>query len=228
MHVKKHDLRDIEEEIMEVLFDITIIKKENQRIKMGEILDKIGQELAKTQLTNIVRRKLEPQGFVDYTPYDGILLTDQGFQVAKRIARNHRLAEAMLSQIFNVPFKELHEQACNIEHGISDRLAVLIFQKLKEKKTPFGDIIPMGEVEDSGCDNKSLTEIPVGKKVVLTKINNHTADTAEELEYYDIHGIGVVMTIKERDKEKITVILNKTEQKIPLRVSRILCVREEE
>ncbi|MFX1334041.1 MAG: metal-dependent transcriptional regulator, partial [Promethearchaeota archaeon] len=131
MHVKKHDLRDIEEEIMEVLFDITIIKKENQRIKMGEILDKIGQELAKTQLTNIVRRKLEPQGFVDYTPYDGILLTDQGFQVAKRIARNHRLAEAMLSQIFNVPFKELHEQACNIEHGISDRLAVLIFQKLK-------------------------------------------------------------------------------------------------
>ena len=131
MHEKKYGLREIEEEIMEVLFDITITKEAAQRIKMGEILDRMGQDIAKTQLTNIVRRKLEPEGYVDYLPYDGILLTYKGYQEARRIARNHRLAEAMLYQIFDVPFTELHEQACYLEHGITDRMAELIYQKLK-------------------------------------------------------------------------------------------------
>ncbi len=227
MHIKKHKLRNIEEEIMEVLFDITINKETKQQIKMGEILDRLGQEIAKTQLTNIVRRKLEPLGYVDYTPYDGILLTKEGYEVARRIARNHRLAEAMLHQMFDVPFIELHEHACYLEHGISDRLAELIFQKLKEKKTPFGDVIPMGDIEDLGCNDKSLIEIPNGTEVILTKINNHTTDTAKFLQSHNIHGIGVKILIKERDDENIIIELNNTEYKIPLRISRILCVKPE-
>ena len=164
MHEKSHVLRNIEEEIMEALFDISISKNAGERIKMGEILDKIGQDIAKTQLTNIVRRKLEPEPlcYVDYIPYDGILLTKEGYKVARRIARNHRLAEAMLYQIFDVPFSELHEQACNIEHGISDQLAGYIYKKLKNKKTPFGMPIPMGEIEDVGCDDPSLLDISSG------------------------------------------------------------------
>lgn len=226
MHDKKHELRDIEEEIMEILFDITVTKgNKQQRIKMGEILDKLGQDLGKTQLTNIVRRKLEPLNFVDFIPYDGILLTSNGYQVARRIARNHRLAEAMLYQIFDVPFSELHEQACYIEHGISDRLAELIFQKLDEKKTPFGDLIPMGEVEDLGCEDQSLIEVPAGTKVILTRINNHTIDTANELESYEIQRIGVKMIVKDRDKEGVTVELNNTEYTIPIRISKNLCVK---
>ncbi|MFX0052566.1 MAG: metal-dependent transcriptional regulator, partial [Candidatus Hermodarchaeota archaeon] len=153
MFKEEKRLREIEEEIMEVLFDITVDKTSDQRIKMGEILDRLGQDIAKTQLTNIVRRKLEPLGFVDYLPYEGILLTKDGFQAAKRIARNHRLAEAMLYQIFDVPFGELHELACSIEHGITDRMANHIYRKLGEKKTPFGMPIPMGEIEDLGCDD---------------------------------------------------------------------------
>ena len=227
MHEKKYELRDIEEEIMEALFDITITKKATQRIKMGEILDRLGQDFAKTQLTNIVRRKLERLGYVDYTPYDGILLTNKGYQEARRIARNHRIAEAMLYQIFDVPFSELHEQACYLEHAISDRLAELIYKKLDDKKTPFGDIIPMGDNEDLGCNDKRLTEISKGKEVKLTKINNHTTETAKILQSYNIHGVGVKMIIKKKDEKKITVELNEIEYKIPIRISKLLCVKPE-
>lgn len=227
MHDKKDDLRDIEEEIMEALFDITCVKKNKQRIKMGEILGRLGQDIAKTQLTNIVRRKLEPRGYVDYTPYDGILLTTEGYQVARRIARNHRLAEAMLFQIFDVPFSELHEQACCLEHGISDRLAELIFQKLKEKKTPFGDVIPMGEVEDLGCDDQSLIDIPTGIAVILTRISSHSTETARALESYQIRGVDTKIVVKDRDTEEVTVELNNTEYKIPIQISKILFVKPE-
>ncbi|MHA2244172.1 MAG: metal-dependent transcriptional regulator [Candidatus Hodarchaeales archaeon] len=225
MHEKKYELRDIEEEIMEILFDLTITKEIKQRIKMGEILDKLRQDLTKTQLTNIVRRKLEPRRFVDYTPYDGVLLTRAGFHVARRIARNHRLAEAMLYQIFDVPFSELHEQACYIEHGISDRLAELIFQKLKEKMTPFGDLIPMGEIEDQGCDDQILINVPTGIEVILTRITSHTTDTVNELESYEIQSVGVKMVVKDRDEEGVTVELNNNEYKIPIRISKNLCVK---
>lgn len=228
MHDKKHELRDIEEEIMEVLFDMTISRSNQQRIKMGEILDKLGYDLAKTQLTNIVRRKLEPHGLVDYTPYDGILLTSKGYQTAKRIARNHRLAEAMLYQIFDVPFSELHEQACNIEHGISDFLAERIFQKIEDKKTPFGDVIPMADVKELRFDDQNLIDIPIGSRVILTRINSHTTNTASELKAFEIQGVGVKMRIKDRDKEGVTVELNNTKFKIPTRISKTLCVKPEE
>jgi DtxR family Mn-dependent transcriptional regulator len=226
MSEKKGELRDIEEEIMEVLFDITITKEDTQRIKMGEILDRIEQDIAKTQLTNIVRRKLEPQGYVDYTPYDGVLLTSKGYQEARRIARNHRLAEAMLYQIFDMPFNELHEQACYLEHGITDRIAELIYKKLEEKKTPFGDVIPMGDVEDLGCNDQTLIEIPSGKTVILTRINSHLTNTAIELESYQIRGVDKKMIVKEKDQEGVTVEMNNTEYKIPIRISRMLCVKK--
>lgn len=227
MHEKNHKLRDIEEEILEVLFDIFSIQNSGQRIKMGEILDRLGQDLAKTQLTNIVRRKLEPLGYVDYTPYDGVLLTSIGYEVARRIARNHRLAEAMLYQIFDVPFNELHEQACYIEHGITDRLAELIFKKLKEKKTPFGMPIPMGEVEDLGCEDPRLPDIPINSHVTLTRINSHSSVTVNELEDYNIRAVGVEMIVKDVDNEGVTIELDQKEHKIPLRLSRTLCARLE-
>lgn len=226
MNEKKYKLRDIEEEIMESLFDITLTKETNQRIKMGEILDRLGQDIAKTQLTNIVRRKLERLGYVDYTPYDGILLTNKGYQEARRIARNHRLAEAMLYQIFEIPFSELHEQACHLEHGITDLMAEFIYKKLEEKKTPFGDIIPMGEVADVGCRDPSLVEIPTGTEVILTRINRHSTKTAKELESYQIQGVDIKMFVKDRDQEGVTLELNNKNFKIPIPLSKILCVKK--
>jgi len=139
MHKKERQgLRVFEEDLMEVLFKLHIFKNKSQRIKMGEILDIMGKKLTKTQLTNIIRRKLEPQGYVDYLPYDGVRLTGSGYQVAQRITRNHRLAETILYDIFNMPLNKIHEQACHLKHGISDQTAKYIYRKLKVKKTPFG------------------------------------------------------------------------------------------
>lgn len=225
MNKEEERLREIEEEIMEVLFDLTIDKNDKQRIRMGEILERLGQDLAKTQLTNIVRRKLEPLGYVDYLPYEGILLTKTGYKVARRIARNHRLAEAMLYQILDIPFSILHEEACSIEHGISDRMAEHIYRKLDEKMTPFGMPIPMGEIEDLGCDDKALIEIPAGSQVILTRIRSHSNDTANELISYGVEGVGVKILVKKIETDGILVELDKTEIKIPLHLSKGLCVR---
>jgi len=223
MHQKDdYKLRVIEEEIMEVLFDLQLSKPANQRVKMGEILDRIDTDLAKTQLTNIVRRKLEPSGYVDYLPYEGVILTENGFNIAVRIARNHRLAEAMLYQIFDVPFEEVHEQACSLEHGITDEIARYVYPKLKIKKTPFGMPIPMGNIEDLGCNDDCLLDIPVGSHVVLTRITIHSAKI---LKKYGIRGVGEKLIVKDIDDKGVLVEIKNKDKKIPISVSQNLCVK---
>jgi Mn-dependent DtxR family transcriptional regulator len=226
MHKKDNDLRVIEEEIMEVLFDLQINISNGQRIRMGDILNRVGEDIAKTQLTNIVRRKLEPQGYVDYLPYEGIILTSNGYKVAKRIARNHRLAEAMLYQIFDVPLELLHDQACNIEHGITDEMAEYIFKKLKVKKTPFGAPIPMGGTEnDMGCTDPCLYEIKANTPVILTRIQNHSTETAKKLLSIGIEKTGTKLLVKAVDEEGTLIEINNKEYRITTKFSRALCVK---
>lgn len=226
MHRHTGGLRVPEQEIMECLFDLAVDTPSVEKpTKMGEILNRLGRKVGKTQLTNIVRRKLEPMGLVDYHPYKGMELTAEGFQVARRIARNHRIAEAMLYEIFDVPFNILHEQACLIEHGISDVLAEYIYQKLKEKKTVFGMPIPHGEVKDLGCNDPFLLDIPDGTSVTLSRVSSHFDDTARTLESLGIDHVGIELHVIKKDNEGVFVVMNDRRQKIPKQISKILCVR---
>jgi Mn-dependent DtxR family transcriptional regulator len=226
IHSSTEGLRVPEQEIMECLFDLAVdASSVDRRIKMGEILNRLGEKIGKTQLTNIVRRKLEKEGYVDYKPYEGMKLTPKGYEVARRIARNHRLAEAMLYEIFDVPFNILHEQACLIEHGISDVLADFIYQKLKNKKTPFGMPIPHGEVKDLGCNDPRLLDIPDGTFVTITRVSSHFDETARTLESVGINQVGIELQVEEKSDEGVLVRMEDRLENIPTQISRILCVR---
>ncbi len=227
MHNKSDHLRVIEEEIMETLFDLSIRDPLN-RIKMKDILHRHGESLTKAQLTNIVRRKLESEDYVDYVPYEGIILKSKGFEVARKIARNHRLAEAMLFNFFDVPFDKLHDLACQLEHAITDETAEFIKNKLLElniKTTPFGMPIPMDNLDDLGCDDEELVSIPAGTHVTLTRVQTHTSDTAAILMDLNIHKMGIKLFIKTKNEEGVLVENQNTQYLIPHRISKNLCVK---
>ena len=179
--------------------------------------ENIGQKVSKTQLTNIVQRKLEKLGYVDYVQYDGLRLTAKGYEIARKIARNHRLAEAMLFQIFKVPFNIIHEQACLMEHAISDKMAKYIYDALPEKITPFGIHIPMNEGDDWECSDQTLSETPVGSFVTLARVSIHAYETADILISYGLEGIGTKIEVLEVKQDEIIISTNKTTtSKIPI------------
>ena len=67
-------------------------------------------------------RKLERDGFIDYTPYRSIALSERGRHVAVGMVRRHRLIELFLVQVMGLRWDEVHDEAELLEHVVSDRL----------------------------------------------------------------------------------------------------------
>lgn len=64
--------------------------------------------------------------------YGNISLTEEGQRVSNKILWKHRLLKKFLVDILEVPEEEASNEACGIEHSISDETAVKL-EKLMEK-----------------------------------------------------------------------------------------------
>jgi len=65
-------------------------------------------------------RKLSRAGYVTYKPYQGATLTKKGFQSGVKLKRKHRLLERFLCDVLGVRKNRVHEEACRMEHALSD------------------------------------------------------------------------------------------------------------
>lgn len=115
-------------------------------------------------------KKLSENGFIDYSSYRGSTLTEKGLKEAQKIMRKHRLLETFLSNVLNIKKDNVHEQACKLEHGLSDEAEESLCRFLKHPDTcpDDGKIIPACNLPFSTCQecielhNKGLEE--VGKR----------------------------------------------------------------
>jgi DtxR family transcriptional regulator, Mn-dependent transcriptional regulator len=87
-------------------------------------------------------RRLKRDGYVDVKP-DGIVrLTAQGRQAAYRTALRHHLIERMLSEMFGMPWYEVHDEAERLEHAVSPAFEARLLEKLGEQGTcPHGNAV---------------------------------------------------------------------------------------
>ncbi len=65
-------------------------------------------------------KKLADKEYVEYSPYHGACLTAKGAQIAEKITRKHRLLERFLNDVLKLKKDEVHVQACEMEHTLSD------------------------------------------------------------------------------------------------------------
>src|SRR5579859_3666032 len=67
-------------------------------------------------------KTLAESGHADYRPYEGVRLTKEGREIAMRMLRRHRLIELFLVKTLNLDWDQVHEEAENMEHAVSDNL----------------------------------------------------------------------------------------------------------
>ena len=129
--------QEFEDEYLETLFDFHE-KNPGMRVRNGDLASYLG--VSPASATEMVQR-LAKNGFVDYVPYKGVLLTDSGLEHGAMMKRRHRLAEVLLSVL---PFEgDIHETACRLEHAFNDDLEVCVSLLLGDpKQDPSGKDIP--------------------------------------------------------------------------------------
>lgn len=94
---------------------------------------------------NQMIKKLEGAGLVDYAPYKGVTLTDQGDELANTVLRNRRLWGRFLADHLGLSPAKADEVACEMEHVTPDMVADRLASFLGDPTTgPTGKPIPGG------------------------------------------------------------------------------------
>jgi DtxR family transcriptional regulator, Mn-dependent transcriptional regulator len=116
-------------------------------------------------------KSLDESGLVSYTPYEGVRLTETGSSLALRILRRHRLIELFLTQTLSLSWDEVHNDAEQLEHAITDFLVDRIDERLGHPKfDPHGDPIPASDGTMVMPEVVSLSACPVGYRFHLTRV----------------------------------------------------------
>lgn len=63
---------------------------------------------------------LKREGYVDQQPYGGVVLTEKGLAYGTSVLDRHKLLFAFLTQIVGIEESVADEEACKMEHAISD------------------------------------------------------------------------------------------------------------
>src|SRR6186997_855914 len=116
-------------------------------------------------------KKLKVKKLLNYQPYQGFRLTNDGNKVALGIIRRHRLWEYFLAEKLKFSWDEVHEVAEDLEHVSNKKL----IDKLDEflgfpRVDPHGDPIP----DANG-------KIEMSKKICLTDLTINTAATVSSV-----------------------------------------------
>src|SRR4029077_8748435 len=91
-------------------------------------------------------KALAGSGRAGYEPYSGVRLTKAGDKLAALVLRRHRLVEAFLVQVMGMSWDEVHDEAEQLKHVVSDRLIDRIDQMLgRPTHDPHGDPIPSAD-----------------------------------------------------------------------------------
>jgi DtxR family transcriptional regulator, Mn-dependent transcriptional regulator len=88
-------------------------------------------------------KTLADSGLLTYEPYSGVRLTGSGRQLALHVLRRHRLIELFLVKVMGMDWSEVHSEAEELEHAVSDRLMERMDEMLGFPSVdPHGDPIP--------------------------------------------------------------------------------------
>jgi DtxR family Mn-dependent transcriptional regulator len=122
-------------------------------------------------------KTLSEGGLATYAPYEGARLTPSGSALALRVLRRHRLIELFLSQTLHLTWDEVHEEAENMEHAVSDRLIDRIDEFLGHPKVdPHGDPIPQADGTVEATSMHTLADGRPGERFRLARVVDQSPD----------------------------------------------------
>lgn len=104
------------EDYLEVIYNIVVVEK---AAKAKDIAAKM--QVRAPSVTGALRQ-LAQKGLVNYSPYGQITLTDRGMEVAREVAKRHRVLKDFLIRVLSIDEPEADVVACQMEHAVTSEV----------------------------------------------------------------------------------------------------------
>src|ERR687885_896817 len=128
--------------------------------------------------------RLETDGYVTRSADKSLEFTDSGQEHAAGIVRRHRLIERFLTDVFDIPWDQVHEEAERLEHWMSPVVEERMLKAIGDAKTcPHGHPIFEGEREPG----VPLADVEEGAGVRVLRFENEAEDLLQYLRDCGLH-----------------------------------------
>jgi DtxR family Mn-dependent transcriptional regulator len=173
-------------------------------VPMGQIAAALG--VVPGTATTMVKA-LADSGLAHYEPYVGVRLTPAGKKLAALVLRRHRLIELFLVNVMGMSWTEVHDEAENLEHAVSDRLIDRIDEMLgRPAVDPHGDPIPGPEGTVQHTEYDSLLTCPIGAPMTISRVSDQDRAFLQFAERHELRP-GDIVRVEERSEEGDSVQL---------------------
>lgn len=180
-----------------------------------QIAEKTGLRLSSV---SDAMRKLSGQGLVEHAPYGAVTLTAEGRTFAVAMVRRHRLIETFLVEVLGYAWDEVHDEAEELEHAVSDFMIERMDRVLGfPSSDPHGDPIPAADGTVPELVAVPLSEVELGTPVTVLRISD--ADPAL-LQFFAERGIGIGARLTTSEgapySESVSVSVEGADRPLPL------------
>jgi DtxR family transcriptional regulator, Mn-dependent transcriptional regulator len=160
--VTAHGLIDTTEMYLRTVFELEEEGIVPLRARIAERLAQSGPTVSQTVA------RMERDGLLHVAGDRQLALTDAGRTLATRVMRKHRLAECLLVSVIQMPWEEVHIEACRWEHVISESVERRLYEMLGHpERCPHGNLIP-GLDELAGSPEHASPEHAAGAVTDVT------------------------------------------------------------
>jgi DtxR family transcriptional regulator, Mn-dependent transcriptional regulator len=128
--------------------------------------------------------RLEADGYVTRAADKSLSFTKSGREQASQIVRRHRLIERFLTDVFDIPWDQVHEEAERLEHWMSPVVEERMLKAIGDAKTcPHGHPIFEG-ARETGVP---LADVEEGAEVRILRFENEAEDLLHYLKDSGLH-----------------------------------------
>jgi DtxR family Mn-dependent transcriptional regulator len=145
--------------------------------------------------------RLERDGYVTRSADKSLHFTAEGLEHAELVVRRHRLIERFLTDVLQIPWDEVHEEAERLEHAMSPVLEARMLAAIGDAKTcPHGHPISSAD----RIAGVPLADVEEGAKVRILRFENEAEDLLHYLKEAGMEP-GLDGELAEAGEEHVTV-----------------------
>jgi DtxR family transcriptional regulator, Mn-dependent transcriptional regulator len=146
------------------------LERDKTEVSMGLISEAL--RVTPGTATSMVKN-LEKEGWLSYKSRKGVKLTGSGRKLGMNILRRHRLLETFLVETLGLDWSEIHDEAEELEHAISEKVLERLDDFLgRPRHDPHGHPIPTKGGIIQRHKNRSLLDCKEGMTVIIDSIDD--------------------------------------------------------